>query len=176
MADGHKWMLGPEGLALFYTRSSIRDQLQLHQYGWHMLEDTGDFDQVDWQPAGSGRRFECGTPNMLGIHGLEASLALIEEAGIQNIEQDIFVNTRYVMELIDKNAKRLELISSPDDSRLSGIVSFRVKGRVQEEVYRQLMKRGVICACRGNGIRFSPHFYTPRKKIERAFEVLGEII
>ena len=176
MADGHKWMLGPEGLALFYSRPAARERLLLHQYGWHMLEKMGDFDQVDWQPASSGRRFECGTPNMLGIHGLEASIALIEQAGIQSIEHDVLSNTRYIIELVNKNTKQLELISNLDQSRLSGIVSFRVKDAVQESVYRQLMKRGVICACRGYGIRFSPHFYTPREKIERAFEILGEII
>ncbi|MDH5736440.1 MAG: aminotransferase class V-fold PLP-dependent enzyme, partial [Gammaproteobacteria bacterium] len=45
VADGHKWMLGPEGLALFYCRRSLIPQLKLHQYGWHMLENL-DFDQM----------------------------------------------------------------------------------------------------------------------------------
>jgi selenocysteine lyase/cysteine desulfurase len=45
MADGHKWMFGPEGLAIFYCNSLVRDQLSLQQYGWHMVEHAGDFDR-----------------------------------------------------------------------------------------------------------------------------------
>ena len=41
MADGHKWMMGPEGVALFWCRSGIMDRLELKQYGWHMVEDCG---------------------------------------------------------------------------------------------------------------------------------------
>ena len=54
MADAHKWMLGPEGIALFYSRPEARERLQLHQYGWHMLEDM-DFAQRDWQAARAAR-------------------------------------------------------------------------------------------------------------------------
>ena len=68
-------MLGPEGLGVFYCRSDLRDQLKLHEYGWHMLEHAGDYDRTDWEPARSARRFECGSPNLLGAMALEASLS-----------------------------------------------------------------------------------------------------
>src|SRR5699024_3894329 len=32
VADGHKWMLGPEGLALFYCRPAVRDRITLRQF------------------------------------------------------------------------------------------------------------------------------------------------
>ena len=57
MADAHKWMLGPEGIALFYCRQSAMEQLDLKQYGWHMLEDLHNYDQSDWKIARSARRF-----------------------------------------------------------------------------------------------------------------------
>ena len=77
MADGHKWMFGPEGLALFYSHPDARDRLRLNQYGWHMVEAMGDFDRKDWSIAKTARRFECGSPNMLSIHALNASLSLL---------------------------------------------------------------------------------------------------
>ena len=49
--------LAPEGCALFYVRPEIRDQLQLRQFGWHMVEDHLDFSRLDWQVAASARRF-----------------------------------------------------------------------------------------------------------------------
>src|SRR5690606_38732912 len=57
VADGHKWMLGPEGLALFYCRAALRPTLTLHQHGWHMVADAGDYSRQDWQPAHDGTRF-----------------------------------------------------------------------------------------------------------------------
>ncbi len=92
MADAHKWMLGPEGIAIFYCKKSVRDSLELHQFGWHMVKDVGNYAAKDWQAADSAQRFECGSPNMLGIHALSASLSLIEEVGIENISDNIINN------------------------------------------------------------------------------------
>src|SRR5690606_33721646 len=85
MADGHKWMLGPEGLGVFYCRAELREQIELHEYGGHMVEHLGDYDRRDWQPAHDARRFECGSPNMLGAVALEASLSLLEEVGMAEV-------------------------------------------------------------------------------------------
>jgi selenocysteine lyase/cysteine desulfurase len=44
MADGHKWMLGPEGLSVFYTSPTAREQLKLTQFGWHMMDNTHNYE------------------------------------------------------------------------------------------------------------------------------------
>jgi selenocysteine lyase/cysteine desulfurase len=172
VADGHKWMLGPEGIALFYSRQAIRESLRLHQYGWHMVEKPGEFDNPDWSPSPTGTRFECGSPNMLGIHGLSASLSLIEEVGVANIERRIIQATDLLLGLIASDRDRVTLLSGPEPSRRSGIVTFRPDHADPDAVYRKLMAQGVICAARGGGIRFSPHFYTPREKLTAAWERL----
>src|SRR3546814_8361991 len=89
MADGHKWMLGPEGLGVFYCRSDLREQLKLHEYGWHMLEHAGDYDRSDWEPARSARRFECGSPNMLAAMALAASLSLQEDVRMEQVARSL---------------------------------------------------------------------------------------
>ena len=162
VADGHKWMLGPEGLAVFYSRPEARDQLQLSQFGWHMVERAGDFDAEEWNPVKSARRFEPGSPNMLGIYALNASLSLFEEIGMDVVEKAVFANAQAVMEWVDAESQ-LELITSPEQGRFAGIATFRKKGLNREEhaaLYRKLMAEGVICANRAGGIRFSPHFYS----------------
>jgi len=158
VADGHKWMLGPEGVAVFYCQPAIRDQLSLKQFGWHMVEHHGDYDRGDWQIAKSARRFECGSPNMLGIHGLNASLSLLLEIGMENIETIILENSSY---LISKMLEHddLDLITLNQPDRYAGIVAFRHKTIEPNELYSYLRKQGIICAVRGQGIRFSPHFY-----------------
>lgn len=169
VADGHKWMLGPEGLALFWCRPALRDRLRLTEFGWHMVEDMGAFDRQDWQPAASARRFECGSPNMLGIFALEASLSLIEEIGMLEIAAAIETRVGQLVDLVDQAG--FELLSPRDPDRRAGIVTFRVPGIDQQALYQQLMHRGLMCASRGGGLRFSPHFYTPQDQLERAIEL-----
>ena len=173
MADGHKWMLGPEGIALFWSRPEVRERLALRQFGWHMLEQAGDFDRLDWTPARSARRFECGSPNMLGIHGLEASLSLIEDRGIDALFRDIINTTAHLIERIDESG--FVLLSPREVSRRAGIVTFQVPGCHQQAMHQALIRRGVICAFRGGGIRFSPHFYNTGEQCERALGMAREI-
>ncbi|MCG6895678.1 MAG: aminotransferase class V-fold PLP-dependent enzyme [Thiocapsa sp.] len=166
VADGHKWMLGPEGIALLYVRPSLRPTLRLRQFGWHMLAHSGDYDRRIWEPAEDARRFECGSPNLLGVHALEASLSLIEEVGIERVWREIEERTRLLIERID--AHGLELLSPRNPDQRAGIVTFRVPGMASAVIHGGLMRRRVLCADRGGGIRFSPHFHTPEEVIERA--------
>ena len=171
-ADGHKWMLGPEGVALLYVNPKIRPQLKLHQYGWHMMSHRGDFDREDWTPAADATRFECGSPNMQGIYALEASLSLLQEEGLEGVHGAIEERTSHLIDLID--SKGFELLSPRESTRRAGIVTFRVAGTDPQALHRALMRRQVICAQRGGGVRFSPHFYTDEAILDRAIETTAE--
>ncbi|HKJ82928.1 MAG TPA: aminotransferase class V-fold PLP-dependent enzyme [Mariprofundaceae bacterium] len=169
-ADAHKWMLGPEGIALFYSRPEARKKLNLHQYGWHMVEHAGDFDRIDWTEATSARRFEPGSPNMLGAFAMDASLSLLEETGMERIESELLNRTSWLAEAI-LSESALELVTPQGSDRRAGIITFRFRERDSEfhaQIYRQLMREGIICAHRGGGIRYSPHFYTDRQVIDTA--------
>ena len=165
VADGHKWMLGPEGLALFYCRPELRDRLTLQQYGWFMVEHHLDFDREDWQPAASARRFECGSPNMLGAHALSASLGLLLEIGLEEVERQVLARSSYLMEAINQ-ASELTLLSNDQHGRRLGIVSFSSAGD-PDALFRELWAGRVVCARRGDGVRLSPHFYTPYEALDR---------
>lgn len=171
-ADGHKWMLGPEGVALLYVNPRLRPDLRLYQYGWHMVEHRGDYEQTDWTPAADATRFECGSPNLLGVHALDASLSLLQETGIEQVQAAVAERTGLLIELIDRHG--FELASPREPERRAGILTFRVPGVDSLTLYRQLMDQGVICAQRGGGIRFSPHFYTPEDVLRRAVEIVAQ--
>lgn len=169
IADGHKWMLGPEGLGVFYSRPQARERLQLTQFGWHMAQDAGNYDRRDWEVAAAARRFECGSPNTLGIFGLEASLSLLEEIGMAAVEARVLGNARRLIETILEQPQ-LELLSPAHPQRHAGIVTFRVTGKDSRQVYRRLLENGIICANRGGGIRFSPHFYNTAEQLDAALD------
>lgn len=175
MADGHKWLLGPEGLGVFYCRREVRDQLQLTQFGWHMVEALGDYDREDWIPASTARRFEPGSPNTLAQHALSASLELLLEVGMERIQQALQQRTAYLLQSIGK-LPGAQLLSPQAPERRGGIVTFTFQGVDNTWLHQQLMQAGVICAARGGGIRWSPHFYTPQDVLDRALKILREIL
>ncbi|MEC9340432.1 MAG: aminotransferase class V-fold PLP-dependent enzyme [Pseudomonadota bacterium] len=175
VADGHKWMLGPEGVALFYCSPAWRDRLRLYEYGWHMTQQRGDFDAPGWDVAQDARRFECGSPNTLGVHALNASLGLLLEIGIGAVWREIAARTAVLMEIVQA-AEHLELVSVSSMERRSGIVTFRHHSLNGKEMHRQLMAERVICAQRLGGVRFSPHFYTDMERMAAAVDLANRLL
>lgn len=171
VADGHKWLLAPEGVAVFYCAAPWRSRLQLHEYGWHMTERYLDFGERTWKPAASGRRFECGSPNMLGIHALSASLSLILEVGVSEMERRLLARTEHLFERLGGRSD-IELITSTAPGRYAGIITFRHRTMPAGDLHRQLSAQGVVCAQRGEGVRFSPHAYTRLHTLDRALELI----
>jgi selenocysteine lyase/cysteine desulfurase len=174
MADGHKWLLGPEGLGVFYCRSDLRAQLKLHEYGWHMLEHAGDYQRTSWEPAHSARRFECGSPNMLGAMALEASLSLLEEVGMNEVERALHERVQWLLDGLGK-IPGAHLHSAVEPQQRAGILTFCLDGRDNQSLYQQLRDEQVICAQRGAGIRLSPHFYTDPGVIEDTLALLRQL-
>jgi len=170
-ADGHKWMLGAEGLALFYCKRKHLKLLKLNQYGWHMIENPHDFSTTEWSPANTAKRFECGSPNMLGIMALQASLSLIFEVGIDIIEQQVLDNTNYLIEQLSKHTD-IQILSPLQESQRSGIVVFKHSKIPVDELFEKLSSNNVFCAMRGGGIRISPHFYTEREKLQQILKLV----
>jgi len=174
MADGHKWMLGPEGLGFFYCRQSSINTLKLTQYGWHMVEDMGNYDALEWSTAKSARRFECGSPNMLSIHALSASLSLLLEVGMNTVANNLIERGQYVIDKVQQSPS-LTLLTKPD-AQGNNIIVFKPTKHDTNELFDYLTSQQVVCAKRGGGIRFSPHFYTPFSVIDRAFTLINRFL
>ncbi|CAI8874704.1 aminotransferase class V-fold PLP-dependent enzyme [Pseudomonas chlororaphis] len=174
MADGHKWMLGPEGLGVFYCRSELRAQLKLHEFGWHMLEHMGDYSRSEWEPAKSARRFECGSPNMLGAMALEASLSLLEEVGMEHVATLIAERVQWLQDGLNA-IPGVRLHTPLNPARRGGIFSFSIDGIDNQAIYEALQQQQVVCIPRGPGVRFSPHFYTEKRVIDETLAIVAEI-
>ncbi|WP_263262883.1 aminotransferase class V-fold PLP-dependent enzyme [Pseudomonas sp. RIT-PI-S] len=174
MADGHKWMLGPEGLGVFYCRPELRPRLRLQEYGWHMLEHMGDYTRESWEPAHSARRFECGSPNILGTMALEASLGLLEEVGMEQVHRAIEAQVDQLISGI-RQIPGGQIHSPLAPERRAGIFSFSVDGKDSIALHKQLMAQGVVCIPRGKGVRFSPHFYTGEEAIADALAIVRQL-
>lgn len=175
MADGHKWLMSPEGTGLFYCRDSVRQNLKASQYGWHMVANQFDFDALSWTEAATARKFECGSPNMLGIHALNSSIKLILDRKVAVIEQLVLQNTQYLLHKL-REIPAIQIHSNTNTDRLSGIIAFRHDNIASEKLYNELMHNKVICAMRHGNVRFSPHYYTTNEVIDEAILILKNII
>ena len=173
VADGHKWLLGAEGLGLFYVRQALQDRLQLTQFGWHMAAASGDYAAPDYQIAPDARRFECGSPNMLGIHALHASLGLLLEVGMDQVWTAIQTRTQYLLDGLQR-LPDVEILTDLRPERRSGIVCFRLKTGDTDALFQRLTAAQVLCAPRGGGIRFSPHFYTPLAQLDAVLALIAQ--
>lgn len=175
VADGHKWMLGPEGIALLYVDPVIREQMDVNEYGWHMVENAGDYNRTDWTIARSARRFECGSPNMLGAIALSASLSLLLETGMEAVQTRIEQRVNYLMKGLQA-LHGLRILSPTAIEQRAGILTFSSERVSNDLLFTALKSQGVVCAQRGGGIRFSPHFYTPIGTLDRAIEAVTRAI
>lgn len=171
MADGHKWMLGPEGLAFFYVAPEWRESLTLYEYGWHMVADRGNYDRRDWEPAPDAKRFECGSPNLLAAHALEASTALLLEVGLDQVRERIDQRIAHLATGLGQLPGVTPITPAEPERRL-GIYTVRIQGQDSRHLCQTLAEEQVICANRGGGVRFSPHFYTPYAALEQALDTL----
>jgi cysteine desulfurase/selenocysteine lyase len=181
VADGHKWMCGPEGTALFYCRKQVQPLLQLRQYGWHMLKHAFDFSHpsheldISQQIADSAQRFESGSPNMMGIAALNASLGLLLDIGIENIQAGLIDNVDYLFRQLAAFSD-IKILTPTENARYAGIVTFQKQAVDNVKLYQHLQANNVICAYRGDGIRFSPHFYTEPQLMDKALNIVSDFV
>jgi selenocysteine lyase/cysteine desulfurase len=169
----HKWLLTPEGVGLLYLSDRARERIQPTLVGWTSVpnpEDYGNFEQ-GWNPGTLA--WETGTGPVALIHGLEASLKLLNETGIPAIQV-------YLETLTDHLCDRLQgsdfpVISSRRAGEKSQIVCIRHKGSLSPmDLYSHLKKRNIITAPRGGSLRVSPHFYNTLEEIDQLVNALPQ--
>ena len=171
-ADGHKWLLSPEGIGIFYCAPHMTDRLELYEVGWNSVADAGNYDSYDPTPAPTARRFECGSHNTMGIHALGASLDLLLEVGIETVQGRLRLLTDRLVAALHGAGYRV--LSPRGEAEWSGIVTFDSPVHGTEDLHRTLRSHRIIGARRGGGIRISPHFYNTEEEVLRVVEALPE--
>lgn len=191
-ADGHKWMLGPEGAGLLFIRQEHLDRLRPTGIGPNSIGFSGSYlgELADYtqdlassaaayriarplQPHemwSGARRFEGGTANAAGILALGASLDLLLSFGIDTIWSRLYEITAQVRDLLDSAGYTVR--SSADPGRGSGIVSCEVTDDERRRIQANAHASGVILNFREGLMRLSPHAYTNDADLERLRSLL----
>jgi selenocysteine lyase/cysteine desulfurase len=169
-ADGHKWMLGPEGCAILFITRELQDRVEPVEFGWTNVAGYNDYGSRDMTLRPDAGRYECGTLNTIGCFGLKASIELLLEVGqretapvIQKLGDQIAAGVQ---------GKGYELLGKRTPETAAGIVSFRKPGIEAVEVVRILREQKIIAAPRAGWVRTSPHFYISPAEIDRLIDAL----
>lgn len=172
-ADGHKWLLAPEGAAIFYCADEKRERLINTNVGWASVVNPRDFLNYDLTQKPDATRFEEGSYNSVGLYGLRAAIELLLEIGIPAVERHVLELTGHLITGLE--AKGYHVITPRADSERAGIVIFESDRYTPSEIYEILHTENIVTAERGTGIRVSPHFYNTTSEIERLLEVLPDL-
>lgn len=169
-ADGHKWLLGPEGAGIFYIRRELLDLLHPVGVGWHSVTGGFDFSRVDFTLKPNAGRWEGGSLNVAGITALGASLAMLLEIGISAVTERVLDLTDYLCQ--QAGPAGVEVFSSRCLEDKSGIVSLIVPGADPKQVVRHCRANGVAIAHRAGRLRVSPHCYNTHAELDRLLDLL----
>jgi cysteine desulfurase / selenocysteine lyase len=169
-ADGHKWLLSPEGAGLLYVRKSRLETLRAIGVGWNSVRQSGDFTDTRLDLKTDASRYEGGSHCLAAICGLSKSLELLVEIGSKNTADRVLAMTDRLCERLGKSG--LPVASCREGDRRSGIVSFDVPGKDPLQLKKDCRARGVIVNARAGRMRAAPHAYCNDDDIERLIKAV----
>ncbi len=172
-ADGHKWLLGPEGAGIAYIRRELLPMLRPLMVGWHSAVGSSEFGQPGMRLKETAARYEGGTYPVATFLGLAASLELLLAVGgparIGPRLQQVASLAREKLRAAGANIHGL----ADDELPQSGILLFELPGQNPTEIRRRCLQQGVVVSCRGGHVRLSPHAYCNEEDLDRLAFALG---
>ncbi len=167
-----KWLLGPMGAGFLYVRKELLDELQPGAYvGAASTVDWVNFLDYNFTPLPTAERFALGSQNFAGMLGLHASVALIQEVGIEQVAERVLTLASLAIE--ECTSRGFRVSPTGDELRRSGIVIVEVDS--PDVAAKRLEAEGFVVIPRGKGIRIAPHFYNTEEEIRRVAEAISRL-
>jgi cysteine desulfurase family protein len=180
---GHKSLLGPTGIGGLCLSKDIRLN-PLKRGG------TGSRSESWVHPDFLPDRYESGTPNSVGIVGLDAGIRFIQEQGIERIRAHELQLIRQMMEGLS-GIKGVKIYGPRAADEKTGIVSLNIEGKSPSEVclildrkYGIMTRGGLHCAPIAhktigtfpNGtVRLSLGYFNTMEEVDQVIRAIYEI-
>lgn len=165
-----KWLLSPWGSGFMYVRRELIAGLESPLAGWNAFQGTENFSTlVDYggRLHADARRFELWTLPYQDLLGMNSSLDLLDELGIDRIEAHVAAIGHPVREWARRAGVRLQ---SPEGARDSGIISLSAADLPGGLAV--LRGAGVATCVREGGLRLAPHCYNTIEEMEKVIDLL----
>ena len=171
-ATGHKWLLSGYGSGFVYLSRELLDQSMPRSISWLSVEDPFAMRNDELRlrhDAAAG--VELGCPHFAGIFSLGASVDLIGEIGIQNIQDRVLELNRHMTSQLSSNGWKV-LSPLHDEKSRSG--ETLIEAENPAALTRHLLQRGVIVTEKPQGIRVATHFFNNEDDVGKLLAAMGE--
>lgn len=171
-ADGHKWLLGPEGNGILYVRKSRLEEIEPVEFGWTNPAGYADYGTRDMTLRPDAGRYECGTLNTVGCFGLHAAIEYLLQIGVDEVSRlvDGLASQIYSR----ARSKGYQMSTERTQASGSGIISFRHPGLDARLIVNNLKRNRILAAARQGWVRMAPHFYVTPDEIDRVLDLLPD--
>lgn len=186
--SAHK-MCGPTGIGVLWGRQELLEKMPPYRFGGSMILSVRPDPAVALQGlrvqwADLPYKFEGGTPNISGVHGLGAAIDYLQSVGMDNVRQHEIELNAYAQERLSR-IEGLTTFGPRDPERRSGVLSFDLKGIHPHDLATLLGREGVCVRAghhccqplmrqwrRQGTTRASFYLYTTRADIDALAEAL----
>ncbi|HUF82458.1 MAG TPA: aminotransferase class V-fold PLP-dependent enzyme [Burkholderiales bacterium] len=167
-----KWLLSPWGSGFVYVRDDLARALEPPVVSWMAPRGTDDFRRLreyDMTWRDDARRFELITLPFQDFAGMNASLELFFELGLERVYHQIETLATQIVEWA--LAHGVPLVTPADSSRRGGVLS--VCPEKAEQVSARLTEQRVVHSYREGAIRLSPHVYNTGAELRQALAIIA---
>jgi cysteine desulfurase/selenocysteine lyase len=142
--SAHK-MMGPTGIGVLWGKRELLESMPPCRFGGSMILSVRQ-DRVRW--ADLPHKFEGGTPNISGVHGLGAAVDYLQSVGMERIRAHELELVRYCFDQLS-NLEGLIIYGPKDPLKRSGVVSFDFHGIHPHDLATIIGREG-ICVRAGH--------------------------
>lgn len=131
---GHKSLLGPSGIGGFLLDPRLVCQMDALIEG-----GTGSASEQEYQPEHMPDKYESGTPNIVGIYGLNTSLKYLKNEGIEKIHHKEMLLVDYFLN--NFKVDDVEIIGAKDTKNRTAVISLDFKSKDNAVIAFQLERQ-----------------------------------
>jgi cysteine desulfurase/selenocysteine lyase len=164
-ATGHKWMLSGYGSGFVFLSRALLEQSRQRTIGWLSVEEPyADRNAEVRLRKDASARSELGCPHFAGIFALGASVDLLSQIRLRNIEQRALSLNRVLTNRLEEAGwKVLSPLNSENYRSAETLIAVDNPG----VVVARLASRGVIVTEKPEGIRVATDFFNNEDDIDR---------
>jgi cysteine desulfurase/selenocysteine lyase len=189
--SGHKGPLGPPGTGGLYVREKLLRRMAPAEVGGGTIVEVTENDYM-LRSDHRARRWDAGTPNIIGLIGLGAAVKYLNRIGLQKVAQQEHVLTRHLLDGL-QYIPNLTIYGPTDMTSKVGAVCFNIDGWTSHDVSLALDSQwkiltraghhccqpmmkilGVLDQHQGN-VRASFHYFNLIEEVDTLIQALGTL-
>ncbi|HEV7395709.1 MAG TPA: aminotransferase class V-fold PLP-dependent enzyme [Pyrinomonadaceae bacterium] len=169
-ATGHKWMLSGYGSGFVYLSRELQERVRPRAIGWLSVDDPYAMLNAEIHLRhDAAARTELGCPHFAGMFALGASVEMMMEIGIQNIERRVLELNKYLTNGLSESGWR---VLSPLTTEKFRSAETLVEAGNPAEIVPALAARGIAVTEKPQGIRVATDFFNNEPDVDRLIEGL----